>query len=252
MIYLAVAFLLVAFLYASVGFGGGSTYTALLIEAGLAWELVPPVSLMCNIVVVAGGVYHFHKAGHLDLKFSFPLIATSIPAAFLGGYVRLSESLFLLILGLALLAAGTLLLMDRSFRHGGMSPQPVTRTSSLGLGAFLGALAGVTGIGGGIYLAPVLHLFRLAGARTVAATCSLFILVNSIAGLAGQVAKLGSAAEPLLRWQYLALPVAVLVGGQLGSRAAAKWLPVSPIRRLTGAVILLVALRILWQVWAGR
>jgi hypothetical protein len=81
----------------------------------------------------------------------------------------------------------------------------------------------------------------------VAATCSLFILVNSLAGLAGQVSKLGSAAEPLIRGAYLALPLAVFVGGQLGSRAAAKWLPVSPIRRLTGALIVLVALRILWQ-----
>lgn len=252
MIYMALAFLLVAFLYASVGFGGGSTYTALLIESGLAWELVPPVSLMCNIVVVAGGVYHFHKAGHLDFRFASPLIATSMPAAFLGGYARLSETLFLLILGLALLVAGMLLLMDRSFRASNIPERHATIASGLGLGAFLGALAGVTGIGGGIYLAPVLHLFRLAAARTVAATCSLFILVNSIAGVAGQVSKLGSAAQPLMRWQYLALPLAVLVGGQLGSRAAAKWLPVSPIRRLTGAVIVLVALRILWQATAGK
>jgi hypothetical protein len=252
MIYLSVAFLLVAFLYASVGFGGGSTYTALLIESGLSWELVPPVSLMCNIVVVTGGVYHFHKAGHLDFRFAAQLIGTSVPAAFLGGYVRLSEAVFMLILGLALLVAGTLLLMDRSFRDNTVPGGRVTTASSLGLGAFLGGLAGVTGIGGGIYLAPVLHLFRLAPARTVAATCSLFILVNSLAGLGGQVAKLGAQAEPLLRWQYLLLPLAVLVGGQLGSRAASKWLPVSPIRRLTGAVILLVALRILWQATAGR
>ena len=252
MIYLSLAFLLVAFLYASVGFGGGSTYTALLIESGLAWELVPPVSLMCNTVVVSGGVYHFHKAGHLDFRFAAPLISTSVPAAFLGGYVRLSEAVFMLILGLALLVAGALLLMDRNFRDSTIPERPATAASSLGLGASLGALAGVTGIGGGIYLAPVLHLFRLAPARTVAATCSLFILVNSLAGLAGQVAKLGSEAEPLLRWQYLSLPLAVLVGGQLGSRAASRWLPVSPIRRLTGAVILLVALRILWQATAGR
>ena len=251
MIYLALAFLLVAFLYASVGFGGGSTYTALLIESGLDWQLVPPVSLMCNIVVVAGGVYHFARAGHIDLRFATPLIVSSVPAAFLGGYLRLSETLFLLILGIALLVAGALLVLDRSFRDG--SP-PAGRKAiglSLALGALLGGLAGVTGIGGGIYLAPVLHLFRLAPARTVAATCSLFILVNSLAGMAGQLSKLGPAAEPLLRGPYLALPFAVLVGGTLGSRAAAKWLPVSPIRRLTGALIVLVALRILSQAAAG-
>jgi uncharacterized protein len=251
LIYLALAFLLVAFLYASVGFGGGSTYTALLIESGLDWELVPPVSLMCNIVVVAGGVYHFARAGHIDLRFATPLIVSSVPAAFFGGYLRLSETVFLLVLGFALFVAGALLVLDRSFREDRPPARRKAVGSSLALGALLGGLAGVTGIGGGIYLAPVLHLFRLASARTVAATCSLFILVNSLSGLAGQMSKLGSAAEPLLRGTYLALPIAVFVGGQLGSRAAAKWLPVSPIRRLTGAVIVLVALRILWQAAAG-
>jgi uncharacterized membrane protein YfcA len=78
---IALAFVAVAFLYASVGFGGGSTYTAILIESGLHWELVPPVSLVCNIVVVTGGVYHFARAGHLDLRFAAPLIAASVPAA---------------------------------------------------------------------------------------------------------------------------------------------------------------------------
>jgi uncharacterized membrane protein YfcA len=247
LIYLSLAFLLVAFLYASVGFGGGSTYTALLIETGLDWELVPPISLMCNIVVVSGGVYHFARSRHIDLRFAAPLVVSSVPAAFVGGYLKLSETVFLLILGLALLVAGSLLVLDRSFRE---DPPAATRQrvgSHLALGTFLGGLAGVTGIGGGIYLAPVLHLFRLAPARTVAATCSLFILVNSLSGLAGQISKLGSAAEPLMRVTYLALPVAVFVGGQLGSRAAAKWLPVSPIRRLTGALIVVVALRLLWQ-----
>lgn len=251
MIYLALAFLLVAFLYASVGFGGGSTYTALLIESGLDWELVPPVSLMCNIVVVAGGVYHFARAGHVDMRFAAPLIISSVPAAFVGGYLKLSEAAFLLVLGCALLVAGALLALDRSFRKEGAAAARKTTGSRLALGAVLGGLAGVTGIGGGVYLAPVLHLFRLAPARTVAATCSLFILVNSLSGLAGQVSKLGPAAEPLLRGSYLALPLAVLLGGQLGSRAAARWLPVSPIRRLTGAVIVLVALRLLWQARNG-
>jgi hypothetical protein len=153
---------------------------------------------------------------------------------------------------LALLVAGVLLVLDCSFREDGASSGSNAAGLNLALGAFLGGLAGVTGIGGGIYLAPVLHLYRLAAARTVAATCSLFILVNSLAGLAGQVSKLGAAAEPLVRAQFLALPVAVLIGGQLGSLAAARWLPVSPIRRLTGAVIVLVALRILWQAEAGE
>ncbi len=243
---IALAFIAVAFLYASVGFGGGSTYTAILIESGLHWELVPPISLVCNIVVVAGGVYHFAKAGHLDLRFAAPLIAASMPAAFLGGYLQLQETSFIKLLGVALLVAGVLMLLDRQWR-GRAEIVPTAGTGvGLVLGLGLGGLAGMTGIGGGIYLAPVLHLFRLAEAKTVAATCSLFILVNSLAGLAGQLTKLGSNAQVLLDASYLVLPLAVLVGGQLGSRAGAKWLPASPIRRLTGLVITIVAARLLW------
>jgi uncharacterized membrane protein YfcA len=243
---IALGFVVVAFLYASVGFGGGSTYTAILIESGLNWELVPPVSLVCNIVVVGGGVYHFSRAGHLDLRFATPLIAASVPAAFLGGLLQLEEASFLKILGVALLVSGVLLLLDIEGRRAEQPSQRKGLGMSLGLGLGLGALAGVTGIGGGIYLAPVLHLFRLAETRTVAATCSLFILVNSLAGLAGQLTKLGASAGVLLEAGYLVLPAAVLVGGQLGSRAGARWLPASPIRRLTGLVIVIVAMRLLW------
>jgi uncharacterized membrane protein YfcA len=246
MYWIALAFIAVAFLYASVGFGGGSTYIAILIESGLHWELVPPLALFCNIVVVTGGVYHFARAGHLDLRFAMPLIFSSVPAAFLGGYLQLEKSSFVNLLGVALLLAGVLMLFDRQWQ-GRAQPAPQTGAGvSLVLGLGLGGLAGMTGIGGGIYLAPVLHLFRLAEAKTVAATCSLFILVNSISGIAGQLTKLGSGAVVLLDTRYLVLPLAVLIGGQLGSRAGAKWLPASPIRRLTGLVVTIVAVRLLW------
>lgn len=246
MYFSALAFIAVAFLYASVGFGGGSTYTAILIESGLYWELVPPVSLVCNVVVVSGGLYHFAKAGHLNLRFAAPLIVTSVPAAFLGGYIRLDESSFLQVLGIALFVAGLLMLLDRQWRQQREIVAQTGTAISLGLGLVLGALAGITGIGGGIYLAPILHLFRLAEAKTVAATCSLFILVNSLGGLAGQLAKLGGSAGELLDVAYLVLPLAVLVGGQLGSRAGANWFKASHIRRLTGLVILVVSVRLLW------
>ena len=247
MIYTSLAFVAVAFLYASVGFGGGSTYTAILIESGLAYDLVPPISLLCNIVVVAGGVFHFARAGHLDLRFAVPLIVTSIPAAFLGGYIRLGEASFLLMLGAALFLAGVLMILDRRWGSKTGASNPMGMSARLVLGAVLGALAGITGIGGGIYLAPTLHLLRLADAKTVAATCSFFILVNSLAGLAGHLTKLGGQAEVLLNMSYLALPVAVLIGGQFGSVIGATRLPAAPIRRLTGLVILIVSLRLLWR-----
>ncbi len=247
MIYTSLAFVAVAFLYASVGFGGGSTYTAILIESGLAYDLVPPISLLCNIVVVAGGVFHFARAGHLNLRFAVPLIVTSIPAAFLGGYIRIDEASFLLMLGAALFLAGVLMILDRRWGSKTGAGNSMGMSARLVLGAVLGALAGITGIGGGIYLAPTLHLLRLADAKTVAATCSFFILVNSLAGLAGHLAKLGDQAGVLLNLSYLALPVAVLIGGQFGSVIGARRLPAAPIRRLTGLVILIVSLRLLWR-----
>ncbi|MFQ5982329.1 MAG: sulfite exporter TauE/SafE family protein [Woeseiaceae bacterium] len=247
MTYTALAFLAVAFLYASVGFGGGSTYTAILIESGMAYEFVPPLSLLCNIVVVTGGVYHFARAGHLRLDFALPLAVTSVPAAFLGGYIRIEESSFLATLGVALFVAGILMVLDRRWGSETGAGSRLGMPARLALGAGLGALAGITGIGGGIYLAPALHLMRLADARTVAATCSFFILANSIAGLGGQLAKLGVHAGVLLNTSYLVLPLAVLVGGQLGSRLGATWLPAKPIRRLTGLVILLVSVRLMWR-----
>ncbi len=246
MYFTALAFIAVAFLYASVGFGGGSSYTAILIESGLYWELVPPLSLVCNLVVVSGGVYHFARAGHLQLRFAAPLLATSVPAAFLAGYIRLDESVFLQFLGIALFISGTLMLLDRQWSRARASAPQTGCAVRLGLGLILGGLAGITGIGGGIYLAPVLHLLRLAEAKTVAATCSLFILVNSLAGLAGQLAKLGQSAAELFNVSFVALPLAVLIGGQLGSRAGARRLNASMIRRLTGLVILVVSIRLLW------
>ena len=248
MLYTALAFVVVAFLYASVGFGGGSSYTAILIASGLSWQLVPPISLLCNIIVVSGGVCHFARAGHLDVKFAVPLISASVPAAFLAGTVRLNEPAFLSVLAVALLVSGTLMLLDRQWHQEEQTRPELGTVALLTLGLSLGALAGITGIGGGIYLAPVLHFFRLAEAKTVAATASLFILVNSLAGLGGQLTKLGAEAHILLDARYLVLPLAVLLGGQLGSRIGATRLPAAPIRRLTGLVVLTVAVRLLWQV----
>ena len=138
------------------------------------------------------------------------------------------------------------MLLDRQWRGDGRPVPHIGVGVNLVLGLGLGSLAGMTGIGGGIYLAPVLHLFRMADAKTVAATCSLFILVNSLSGLAGQLTKLGGNAGVLVEAGYLVLPLAVLIGGQLGSRLGAKRLPAAPIRRLTGLVITIVAIRLLW------
>lgn len=242
---MALLFLIIAFIYASVGFGGGSSYTALLIASGTDYALVPVIALVCNLVVVAGGVYQYWRAGAIDWRFSGPLLAGSVPAAFAGGLLPVEQEPFILILSLSLGVAGVLLVLDRQWQGKQTAKQRSRVGIQLVLGVTLGGLAGITGIGGGIYLAPVLHLSAMASARTVAATASLFILVNSAAGLAGQLTKLGGADWPALSPLIWSLPLAVLVGGQLGSRLGAHWLPASPIRRLTGVVILAAVAR-LW------
>lgn len=245
MIKLGLVFIGIAFLYASVGFGGGSSYTALLMAAGYDYSYVPAISLLCNLVVVSGGVYHFAKKGYLDRRLALPLIAGSVPAAFVGGTLWLAEQHFILILGLALLVSGLLLVFDRQWRSERLATLTAGPRTRFTVGLVLGGLAGITGIGGGIYLAPLMHIFNVASARTVAATASLFIFANSMAGLAGQWFKLSGGDFEQLAPNFLYLPLAVLIGGQLGSRFGATRLPAAPIRRLTGLVVLIVAIRLL-------
>lgn len=243
---LLVAFFAIALLYASVGFGGGSSYTALLISTGTAIALVPVISLLCNIVVVSGGVWHFHRAGAIDYRFMRPLLIGSVPAAWLGGAWRISESHFVLILGAALLLAGAALIFDR--RRGdepSATQRPISAPGLFLLGLTLGGLAGITGIGGGIYLSPVLHLWRAAPAQLIAASASVFILINSLSGLAGHLMKQDVRASIAGAADYWFLPVAVLIGGQLGSRIAVLQRDGRWIRRLTGALIAIVGLRLL-------
>lgn len=238
---LAFLFFLVALVYSSVGFGGGSSYLALLHWQGVPAALLPIPALACNLIVSGTGFVQFARAGHFPWRRSLPFLALSIPAAYLGGLFPVRESTFLWLLAASLSAAGALLLIpvdncdkrvDSTFRRilGGMGPL---------LGAGLGFLSGVVGIGGGIFLAPILHLCRWAPAKQVAALAAGFILVNSAAGLAGQLQKQGWTGQEL--WPFLPLPLAVLAGGLIGARCGSRILPALRVRQITGCIILLVA-----------
>ena len=244
-------FLLVAVAYASVGFGGGSSYNALLILSGMDYRLVPAIALTCNVLVVSGGVYHYIRAGVLSVTQLLPFVILSIPMAWLGGRLPVSEQVFVGLLGFSLLVAGAQMILkhhvDGASRDYG---KPGFWLISAGTGGVIGLLGGITGIGGGIFLAPVIYLLHLAPARTVAGITSGFILVNSLAGLAGQMMKTGDYS-PLGGW-VSAWPmfIAVLIGGQIGSHLGAYRLSETWIRRLTAMLILYVALRLLWR-WVG-
>lgn len=228
-----------ALLYASVGFGGGSTYNALLALAGTDFTVLPIISLSCNILVVAGGCIRFAQAREVPWRKAMLLALIAAPLAFLGGLTPIREETFLLTLAICLIFAGLALLLPRAPERDAQ-PSRFAALAPLAV-APLGYLAGLVGIGGGIFLAPLLHLTRWDGARRIAATTSLFILINSISGLAGQLLKTGperfgdamTAGAPLL--------LAVLIGGQLGSLLALRILSERVIRWLTAAL----------TIWAG-
>lgn len=242
-ILLAAGFFVTALLYASVGFGGGSTYSALLALAGFDYRLLPLVSLACNIVVVAGASVRFARAGVTPWRGALLLTVLAAPAAFVGGLVEIDRASFLLLLGASLvLTAVTMLVPVRESAQG--QPTALARALPL-LAAPIGFLAGLVGIGGGIFLAPLLHLTRWADARAIAATASLFILVNSLFGLAGQLLKHGPAMFGGAIAEALPLLVAVVVGGQIGSLLAVRVLPLRWIRWLTALLVGVVGARLL-------
>ncbi|MCF8246728.1 MAG: sulfite exporter TauE/SafE family protein [Saprospiraceae bacterium] len=238
-------FFFIAALYASVGFGGGSSYIAVLAIFGVNFLLMRSSALLCNIVVVSFGTYIFHKNGFLDLRKALPLTLASVPVAFLGGYLPIQERTFFILLSSTLLLAALLTWWRPKSR-----PKPENQadknTSSqlfnLSVGSGIGFLSGMVGIGGGIFLAPVLYLTRWAEAKTIAATASLFILVNSISGILGQMAK----PDFQIDWKFsIPLMIAVFLGGQLGSRLGAVKLPAIWVRRATALLIFYIGIQLL-------
>lgn len=248
MTFLVAAFFLTALLYASVGFGGGSTYIALLVLAGVSAQLVPVVAPICNIVVVTGGTIRFARAGLVPWRRVLPLVIVSAPLAYLGGLTPIKQSTFIAILGASLFVAGLLLLFQRT-RAAAASRETTTATDAA-IGGAVGYLSGLVGIGGGIFLSPLQHLMRWAPPREIAATASVFILVNSVAGLAGQLTKIGPAGlvQVLDFWPLI---LAVLIGGQIGSHAGIIVFSEPGVRRATGVLILYVSGQLLWKTFSG-
>jgi uncharacterized protein len=240
---LALAFLVTALLYASVGFGGGSTYSALLALSGLDYRLLPLVSLACNIVVVTGGSIRFARAGLTPWKKALVIVALGAPASFLGGLTPIKETTFLTLLGASLVLTSLFMLVPVRENAEG-APTRFARWMPLAA-APLGYFAGLVGIGGGIFLSPLLHLARWHEARGIAATASLFILVNSLFGLAGQMVKNGPDLFGQALGAALPLLIAVVIGGQVGSLMATRVLPPQWIRWLTALLVLVVGVRLL-------
>lgn len=223
---------IVAFLYSSVGHAGASGYIAVMTLFGLAATAIRPTALILNILVATIGSIQFARAGYFRWRLFWPFAALSIPAAYLGGYLQLPVVILRILIGLVLLFSAARLFFRKNDPPEVQSPAP---PAAIGLGGVVGLLSGLTGTGGGIFLTPLLLFFRWARIREAAAVSALFILVNSIAGLAGYF--IAHRSVPSLG---LILSGAAVVGGTAGSYFGSRHFPVRTIS-LVLAIVLVIA-----------
>ena len=247
MIILSILFFVTAILYSSVGFGGGSTYLALLLIWGIPYYIFPVIALCCNIIVVSGNCFNYIRAGNLNLKLLIPYLIGSIPLAFIGGSLPIEKKLFEILLFLILSVAGILLLLNfKSYDDKEESYRKVPIVISILIGGVLGFISGVVGIGGGIFLSPILFLIRAGQPKHIITTASLFILINSLSGIIGQLTKNAVLTEIQNYWFLL---LVVLIGGQVGNFLNLKIFPTRVLALITSGLVLFVAVRMAYKLF---
>lgn len=241
---LALVFFCIALLYATVGFGGGSSYLAVLAVSEIPFTLMPKIALLCNLLVVSGGCWHYFKKGHLNNKLILPFILSSVPMAFLGGMYPIQEKTFLMLLSGSLVLAGMrLLFASKPTEEKNHIPSPAVAAL---VGGLLGLLSGVVALGGGIFLSPLMMNLKWGKPKEIAATASAFIFLNSSAGLTGQLTK-GMPAEILNYWPLF---LVVIIGGQIGSRIGThKLISQHLVQRGTAILILVISSRLLYKLF---
>jgi hypothetical protein len=238
---LSILFFVTALIYSSVGFGGASTYLALLLLWGVPYHIFPIIALTCNIIVVSGNSFNYSRAGNLNLKLLFPYLLGSVPFAFFGGSIQIEKELFEIILFFVLGISGVLLLVNfKSYDDNTERYKKLPIYISVLIGLVLGFVSGIVGIGGGIFLSPILYLFKAAKPKHITTAVSLFILINSIFGLIGQLSKNQNLFE-LKDFLYLLL--AVLIGGQIGNFVNLKLLSSKILALITSLLVIFVAAR---------
>ena len=241
MIILPILFFVTAILYSSVGFGGGSTYLALLLIWEIPYYILPVIALGCNIIVVSGNSINYVKAGNLNLKLLTPYLIGSVPMAFIGGTLEIEKNIFEILLFFVLLVSGLLLLFNfKSYDNNEDKYKEVKYTYSLFIGSILGIISGIVGIGGGIFLSPILFLLRAGLPKHIVTTSSIFILINSFAGIIGQLTKSYVLNDILEYWYLLFF---VLIGGQIGNYLNLKILPTRFLALITSCLVIFVAIR---------
>ena len=241
MIILTILFFITAILYASVGFGGGSTYLALMLIWEIPYYIFPIIALFCNIIVVSGNSINFVRSGNINLKLILPYLVGSVPFAFIGASISLEKEIFEILLFLVLIIAGFFLLLEsNTFNKKDLKINSISTIFSIFIGSLIGFVSGLVGIGGGIFLSPILFLLKAGYPKHITSSASLFILINSIFGVAGQLTKEIVLNEFLNYWPLF---LAVLIGGQIGNYLNIKFLSNRALALLTSLLIIFVAIR---------
>ena len=247
MFILSILFLITAILYSSVGFGGGSTYLALLLIWDIPYYIFPVIALFCNIIVVTGNSFNYIKAGNHNLKLLTPFLIGSIPLAYLGGTLEINKEIFEIILFLVLSVAGALLLINnKAYEEKKVIINKLNYLTSIFIGGVLGIISGIVGIGGGIFLSPILFLLKADKPKNIVTTASLFILINSISGIFGQLTKENVLNEFLFYWPLF---LAVLVGGQVGNYLNLKSFSNRVLALITSFLVIFVAFRMGFRIF---
>jgi uncharacterized membrane protein YfcA len=237
---LAIAVAAVAFLYSTVGHAGASGYIAVMSLFGLAATTIRPTALVLNVLVSLLTTWQFRRAGHFSWPMFWPFAVLAVPLAFAGGYVTLPTHVFRILVGIVLLASAARLLAKPSDDVAGTA---VSKPMAVSVGGVLGLLAGLTGTGGGIFLTPVLLFMRWARTKEAAATSAAFILVNSIAGLAGNYTA--TQAIPVVA---IPLAAAALAGGAAGSYLGARRFDHAVIKRMLAVVLVIAGVKLIFTV----
>ena len=242
MIILSILFFITAILYSSVGFGGGSTYLALLLIWDIPFYIFPIIALLCNIIVVSGNSFNYIRAGNHNFKLLIPFLLGSIPFAFIGGTLVVKKEIFEMLLFFVLTSAGFLLLFNsKSYENKSTIFKKLSTLISLIIGSILGLISGIVGIGGGIFLSPILFLLKADKPKNISTNASLFILINSISGIFGQLTKEIVLNEFILYWPLF---LSVLIGGHLGNYISLKIFSNRLLAIMTSLLVIFVAFRI--------